>query len=222
MTPSPRSRRPSPIAAASLARLALLGTVACQPSPEPGPQPLAAARPDSVRLTAAAYLAEVDAVTRRRGRIKGWTDSQPLAERVVQGVDTVLRYGPGAKIVPIDDLEKLRDDDFYAWQRVAFIYIERAYPKLLIPTPPPPTSGPFEVIMHRTTASDSLGWQMKIRHPVTGFVSDTQPVVREPHRSAARADVPGSARWIFVPNDEVLWLACGMGCCTGGRAQSSQ
>jgi hypothetical protein len=119
-----------------------------------------------VRLTETAYLQEVRAATRRKGHSKGWADSQPLAVRVVQGNDTVLRYGPGAKIVPHDDLENLRERDFERdRQVVAYIYIDTAYPKLLIPAPPSRPQGVFEVLVRSTQKHDSLGRQMKIRHP---------------------------------------------------------
>ncbi len=178
-------------------------------------------------MTREAFAREAMTATRRKALIKGWVDSQPLAELIrdslpvgntaARGTEG-LRYGPGAKIVPIDYLERLDDPAFDRWQTVAYIYVERAYPKLEIPAPPR-LGDPVALEIRRTSGDPVRGWEAHIIYPPTGYVSRVLRVRREVHPHAD-GPIPGSARWIFARDDEQAWIECGWGCCTVGAAQA--
>ncbi|MDQ6925761.1 MAG: hypothetical protein M3154_05950 [Candidatus Eremiobacteraeota bacterium] len=180
-------------------------------------------------MTREQFAREALTATRRKALIKGWVDSQPLAELVrdssVRGGTTgagasTLRYGPGAKIVPIDYLEHLDDAAFDRWQTVAYIYAERAYPKLGIPQPQR-VGDPVALEIRRTSSDPITGWEARVINPPTAYVSRTLRVQREVHKHED-GPIPGSARWIFTRDDEAGWIECGWGCCTVGAVRRPQ
>lgn len=193
----------------------------CNQPPGNSGEQLPAGRPRT--MTREQFAFEAVQRTRRKARIKGWVDSQPLA---VWARDTIrrtgaaasivpgLRYGPGAKIVPVDYLERLNDAAFDQWQTVAYVYIEGAYPKLGIPEPQH-AGDPVAVEIRRTSNDPVSGWEAHVVYPPTQYVSRVMRVRREVH-TAADGPIPGSARWIFTKDDEAGWIECGMGCCTWG------
>lgn len=173
-----------------------------------------------------AFAREAFVLTRRKARVQGWVDSQPLAvpdsgpsvgttAGVARGAQAPrLRYGPGAKIVPIDYLEHLVGKDFAQWRTVAYIYSEGAYPKLGIPHPDS-VGRPVALELRHISDRDSVGWEARVVYPPARYVSRTMPVHRHKH-SPDEYPVPGSARWIFTADDEAGWIDCDMGCCTVG------
>lgn len=168
-----------------------------------------------------------DSATRQKARNKGWGDEQRLALIDSTGPYPLrLRHGPLVRIIPHDDLEAFRMEEFQVtgWQFVARFEVTplpefpaRGYPKLSLDT------GNVNYLFLRHSVAD--GWQALIgpgceNATITFACSGSRYRVDELERHEAGATAtkvpPGTARFVWSDDDETVWIRCVSGCCQLG------
>lgn len=136
----------------------------------------------------------------------GASDEQMLST-IVNGQ---RRFGPRASITPLRGLETLTMDSLTQRGRpLARIVSDSAYPKLGIKA-----GNNWLFVQHLGgSPTDSTRWRARM---VAADGTDTTLVFNsfEDHPTDPP---PATARWLWVPTDEAIWVRCGSGCCTIGR-----
>jgi hypothetical protein len=173
---------------------------------EPGGVPFRSLPPDSqARLV-------VDA-TSGKFEIEGWWDEQRLAVRRSSGE---LVYGPLARIIPHDTLQRMTDSGFATgqWVLVARIQARGAYAKLKLGATTYDPDG-------RDRSTNSLWlcrqpsdgqWYARIIRPDNAVFYAI--VTRRDHPQVPASLMPGAARWLWREQDEGVWMMCASGCCS--------
>jgi hypothetical protein len=160
--------------------------------------------------------AESGGLATREARIKGWHDSQVLAER---GPDGVLRPLSPATIVPVANSGSQPESYFGSagsgpapWRHAATIILPADFG-----TTPQTENSKYRVkwglragqnLVHVRKSGQS--WEVQIRNAAGAVVGNWVNVERHLHYEAA---VPGTARWRWTRYDDGVWFPCGQACC---------
>lgn len=141
-------------------------------------------------------------VAGREGTIKGWHDEQRLAAFDATGK---LRPRIRASVIPVPDIDTLREDHFAAgWVHVATIWFHD--------DPEGTKYATWGLRKGRNTLELRVvgaTWEARVMSN-TDTATVWTNVVRHPHLDMA---VPGTARFRWRNNDEGIWVPCGAACC---------
>lgn len=150
---------------------------------------------------------ELDAAGSSRHQVRGWYDQQRLAH--ASGGGLVPRGAP-MSVVPRADLGAIDDSMAFVdstvagdrWVEVATIYMDApdsTYERKLNLLP-----GANRLAMRKRAGT----WEARIT-PESG-PARRFPVVRRDHSGH---DIPATARWRWMKDDETIWTRCAAGCC---------
>jgi len=200
--PAHARRRRRARAARALGVVALASSIAAMPGCEGAPNPQA-----SPQLATATGAQLVDyAGTQTFSSHVGAGDEQMLST-IVNGQ---RRFGPRATITALRGLDALTMDSLTQRGRpLARIVSDSAYPKLGI------KAGTNWLFVQHVGGppTDSTSWRARM---VAADGTDTVLVFNS-FEDHPEDPPPATARWLWVPTDEGIWVRCASGCCTIGK-----
>jgi hypothetical protein len=203
-----RARAARAIGVVALASLIAV-MLACDgaPSPQAGTQQPATPGDSGPQLTTATGAQLVNyAGTQTFSSHVGASDEQMLST-IVNGQ---RRFGPRATITALRGLDALTMDSLTQRGRpLARIVSDSAYPKLGI------KAGTNWLFVQHVGGppTDSTSWRARM---VAADGTDTVLVFNS-FEDHPEDPPPATARWLWVPTDEGIWVRCASGCCTIGK-----
>jgi hypothetical protein len=151
------------------------------------------------------HLVDPGMLPSRENTIKGWHDEQRLAD-IVDG-----RPRPSnlrASLIPAPNLQQRDENDYYRRELlVATIWLDRDPEERSMYWRWGLRRGANQ--LYAMKVDDNNTWTSVIVQAGTR-VRYPMKVIRRPHYDVA---MPGTARWRFYANDEVMWYDCGGACC---------
>ncbi|HET9424390.1 MAG TPA: hypothetical protein VFO55_03385 [Gemmatimonadaceae bacterium] len=140
-------------------------------------------------------------------KIRTWNDKQRIAEPRQGGG---IQRGPSASITPVEGLAAMSSEfQTPTGAKAATIFVDATPAGSKYAAWGLAANTETEVWLKNDVAAGQWSMQFRTGSSSTAWTS----VTRQPHTAGL---VPGTARWVWDPNDEGIWIACDQGCCEMG------